>query len=163
MALWLILNEIWKFKMEIPVEKTIGMAGSAVVGCGLLLYGLYKKRQLRASQAWQQVTGTIAKADILRDTGPESNGYSVSVLYDYVVNGVRHTGSRIAFRQRLYVRKKRAAAELERYLVNSAVPVYYDPENPGHAVLTREAPDIPIFIVSGIVILGIVVAGLLYG
>jgi hypothetical protein len=144
-------------------EKTIGMAGGAVVGCGLLAAGLYQKRQLRASQDWLQVTGTITKADLLRDTGADSNGYCVSVLYDYTVNGIAHAGNRIAFRKRWYVRKKRALAELERYLVNSSVPVYYDPEKPANAVLARESQDVPILIVSGVALLGIVVAGLLYG
>ncbi len=144
-------------------EKTVGMASTALIGCGLLTYGLYQKRRLQVSQGWPQVTGTITKADLVADTEPDAGGYFLSVAYEYVVNGVLCTGSKIGFRRRSYIRKKRAQTELDRYRVNSGVPVYYDPENPADAVLVRESPDCIFLIVSGIALLALAVVGSLWG
>jgi hypothetical protein len=51
-------------------------------------------------------------------------------------------------------------AELERYPVTSSVTVYFDPERPADAVLAREDPNYLIAVIGGIILLGIVVAGL---
>ncbi len=145
-----------------PFEKTMGMAAAALVGTGLLIYGLYQRNRLRASQSWRQASGTITKADLAVHQDSESSSYSVALLYEYMVDGVRYTGKRIGFGGRQYVRKKRALQELERYPVNSSVAVYFDPEKPADAVLARESPDSLIMIAGGVLLLGIVVAGLLH-
>jgi len=147
----------------VSFEKTIAMVSSALIGSGLLSYGLYQKRKVRESQGWPQTVGRVSKADLVVDTGPDSNGCSVSVTYEYQVDGVRHAGNRIGFRRRWYIRKQRAETELARYAVHSEVPVFYDPAKPGDAVLTRESVDGVLLIVSGILLLGIAVAGSLFG
>jgi hypothetical protein len=147
----------------VSFEKTIAMVSSALIGSGLLSYGLYQQRKVRESQEWPQTVGVVTKADLVVDTGPDSNGYSISVSYEYQVNGVRHAGNRIGFRKRWYVRKRRAQTELARYAIDSEVPVFYDPAKPADAVLSRQSVDGALLIVSGVVLLGIAVAGSLFG
>ena len=146
-----------------PFEKTIAMVSSALMGSGLLSYGLYQKHKVRESQGWTQTTGTVTKADLVHETGTDSSGYSIAVSYEYLVDGVRLAGNRIGFRQRSYLRKQRAETELARYPVGSDVEVFYDPANPGDAVLARESVDGVLLIVSGIVLLSIAIAGTFFG
>lgn len=146
-----------------PFEKTIAMVSSASIGSGLVSYGLYQKRKVRESQGWPQTTGTVTKAALVHDTGPDSSGYSITVSYEYLVGGVRLVGNRIGFRQRWYLRKVRAETQLARYPVSSEVQVFYDPAKAGDAVLARESADGVLLIVSGIVLLAIAIGGTLFG
>lgn len=138
------------------------MGSAALVGAGLLIGGLYQRSRLRASQSWPRAMGTITNASVAVAKDAESTSYYVAVLYDYVVNGTRYTGKRIGFGKRTYVRKKRAEDELARYPVNSSVIVYFDPQKPADAVLTRDYPDNKLLLVSGIFLLATVAAGLFW-
>jgi hypothetical protein len=106
--------------------------------------------------------GTIRKAEVIQDTGPDSSGFFVSVLYDYSVDGAAHQGSKVGFRQRAYLRKKKAQEVVDRYQTNTAVAVFYDPEKPAEAVLVREYPDNVLLIVCGAGLLILVVVILLF-
>jgi hypothetical protein len=141
----------------------MGMAAGGITGAGLLGVGLYQRSRMRASQDWLQTVGTIRKADIVVRSDQESTGYAVSVEYEYTAGGARYTGKRIGFSRRQYARKRRAEAELARYPAGSGVVVYFDPQKPSDAVLVRNYPDSVLLIVSGIVLLAIVAAGLWYG
>jgi hypothetical protein len=135
----------------------------ALIGGVLLAVGLYQRSRLQASQSWQQAMGTITKAEIEIVRDADSSGYQVSVLYDYVVDGVHYAGKRIRFSDRSYVRKKRAQAELDRYPVNSSVLVYFDPAKPSDAVLSREYPDRIMLMISGMCLLVLAAVILLFG
>jgi hypothetical protein len=131
-------------------QTTLAVISCILVGLAALLYGLYQRNKLQSCKTWPQAIATIRKAEVLRDTGPDSSGYLVSVLYDYSVNGASHQGSRVGFRQRAYIRKKSAQAVVDRYPPNTTVPVFYDPEKPSEGVLVREYPDNVLLIVCGI-------------
>jgi len=141
-------------------EMAIGMTAGGLTGAGLLIAGIYQRNRIAASQSWPRAIGTITSGSIVREYSNDSTGYSVALTYEYLANGVTHTGKRIGFSRRVFSRSSRAQTELERYPVNSAVIVYFNPEKPGDAVLVRNYPDSIILIVCGITILGIVMAGL---
>ena len=145
------------------VEFGMGMAAGGITGAGLLAIGLYQRRRMRASQDWLQTVGTIRKSAIVVHSDQESTGYAVSVEYEYTANGATYTGRRIGFSTRQYARKKRAQAELQRYPPGSPVVVYFDPQKPADAVLVRSYPDSLVLLGFGILLLGIVAAGLWYG
>jgi hypothetical protein len=91
------------------------------------------------------------------------DGYEVRVVYEYSVNGVGYSGSRIQFGSATsYLRKGRAEAAVSRYPVNCPVTVYYDPENPAAAVLDRTSPSGMEYIVIGIVCLVMMVVVILF-
>jgi hypothetical protein len=131
-------------------EATIGVTAAGLIGLGALAYGLYQRSRLRRCQAWPQAVATVRKTAVIHDSGPDSNGYFVSVLYDYTVDGARYEGSRVGFRDRAYIRKQSAQALADRFPPNTTVPAFYDPEKPAEAVLVREYPDSVLLVVCGI-------------
>jgi len=133
------------------------LAICAVVGVGIIAYSLVQRSRLRASQAWPVATGTITKAVLEEHGSSDSAEYSVSVLYEYEVNGVRYTGRRVGFGRRGYARKKNAQAQLDRYPLNSSVMVFFNPAKPEEAVLEREAPFTTLYLIVGVVSLAFVV------
>ena len=143
-------------------EMAIGMTAGGLTGAGLLLAGIYQRNRIAASQTWPQTTGKVTGGSIVREYSDDSTGYSLALSYEYFANGATHTGKRIGFSRRVFSRSSRAQAELERYPLNSSVTVYFNPEKPDDAVLVRNAPDSIILIVCGIVIVGIVMAGLVW-
>jgi len=127
-----------------------------VAGVALIAYSLFQRSRLRASGSWVPITATIAKAELLTSATTDSAEHRISVAYEYVANGVRYTGERIGFGPRTYLRKKRAQVELERYPVGCTVTAYFNPENPGEAVLVREAPSNILYLVMGSCLLALV-------
>jgi hypothetical protein len=112
--------------------------------------GIRRRGQVQASRSWLQVPGTITAGSIVVLSGDDSTGYAPEITYSYEVNRMRYTGKRIRFNRRQYILKSRARKELDSYPVNSGVIVYFDPQNPGDAVLIREATDSTGLIVGGI-------------
>jgi hypothetical protein len=134
-------------------EATGYLVICVIVGIAMIAYSLFQRSRLRASASWVPVTATIVKAELLTSATTDSSEYRISLAYEYEANGVRYTGKRIGFGPRSYIRKKRAQAELEKYPVTCTVTVYFDPENPGEAVLVREAPSNILYLVMGICLL----------
>jgi len=143
-------------------QSVAAMFSCALVGLIMLISGMFRRSRISASQSWQQVEGTIVHSGVERDPGPDSNGYMVLVSYEYAVNGVRYTGSRVGFGKRFYLRRKRAEAEAAKYRVDSRVPVYCDPAKPDDAVLARNHPDSIFLCIGGIVMLLLSVLVLLF-
>ncbi len=144
-------------------ETTAAVIACTFIGLALLLYSVYKRNQVRDCRNWPQTIGTITKAEVIADTGPDSNGYFVSVFYDYLVNGASHQGNRLELSRRAYVRKKSAESVVERYRTNTSIPVFYNPEKPSDAVLVRESPNTLLPMVCGIGLLTLVLVILLFG
>ena len=143
-------------------EMAIGMIAGGLTGVGLLAAGVWQRNKIAASQSWPQTTGSVTSGSIVREACNDSTGYSVSLTYEYVANGVTYTGERIGFSRRVYSRGSRAQAELDRYPAGSGVIVYFNPEKPADAVLVRSYPDSIILIVCGIAIVGVVMAGVVW-
>ena len=129
------------------------MAICLIAGIAMIAYSIHQRSRLRASESWRHTTGTITRSDLLRKDSTDSAEYHVSVLYDYLVNGVRHTGKRIEFGSRGFARKKRAESELAKYPVNSNVVVYFNPEKADEAVLVRSAPYNTLYLILGMLLL----------
>jgi len=143
---------------RVSFESGVAALSSAIIGVGLLGYGLHLRSKLRACQGWPEATGMVTQSAVEVD-----DGYEVRVVYEYSVNGVGYSGSRIQFgSQTSYLRKGRAEAAVSRYPVNSHVTVYYDPENPAEAVLDRTSPSGLEYMVIGIVCLVMMVLVILY-
>ena len=138
----------------------------AVVGGVLTLFGWWKRRKLRASMSWQQVTGTIIGGSIEKSRNSSSDdgyrySYTPTVQYRYVAEGVTMIGSRIAHVASSYSSHATAAAELALYPVDSSVVVYFNPQKPSEAVLVRKAPGAILFLFIGIIILAVDVVAVL--
>ena len=139
-------------------ESGAAAVASAIIGAALLGYGLYLRSKLRSCQRWPQVTGTVTQSGLDTD-----DGYRTNVVYEYTVNGVGYSSSRVQFgTPTTYIRKSSAEAAVSHYPANFHVTVYYDPENPAEAVLDRTSPGGLEYIISGIVILVMMALVIMY-
>ena len=141
-----------------PVDAAGYLAICATVGVLAIIYGLYQRRRLRASAAWNQTLGTIAAAEVVEDNAGDSVQFKLHVRYQYVVDGRHYTGNRVEFGGRQYIRKKKAQAQLERFPVDSSVIVYFNPDKPEDAVLIRSAPSSRGYLIGGILAIAFAIA-----
>jgi hypothetical protein len=152
------LGEVYSIR-RIDSGVWIGVVACALIGVGILIYTVYQRRRMEASDNWPRVTGKITRTGVEVVNDGESNNFVASVLYNYVVGGRTYTGRRIGFSRRQYVRRKRAEEEADKYPVGATVDVYFDPKEPWDGVLTREYPDnIPLTICGiGLLILAVAI------
>ena len=138
----------------------------AGIGAFLLYKSNQSRKQAGASQSWPSTIGQITEAHVNRSTSTDSEGdtsysYSPAVLYTYQVAGQTHSGKNITFGFTTgYGNSSKAEAVIARYPIGSQVTVYYDPANPGEAVLERKAGGSTASLVLGIIFL---VVGLCIG
>jgi hypothetical protein len=151
---WLYLNS----EARLSFESGTAAVSSAMIGVALSGYGLYLRSKLSSCQRWPQTAGTVTQSRLDTD-----DGYRIHVIYEYAVNGVAYSCSRVQFgTPTTYIRKSSAEAAIGRYPVDSRLTVYYDPENPADAVLDRISPSGLEYIVSGIILLVLMVLVILY-
>jgi hypothetical protein len=101
-----------------------------VFGAGNLFRGL-------RCEYWPATVGVIRTAEMEHIIGHDSNSsdtYSARITYDYQVTGLHYTSTRLAFGE-MSSSPDYAQGILSRYRVGRKVPVHYDPNNPGLAVL----------------------------
>lgn len=123
---------------------TLMLAGLAVIGGRLIVAGVIRLRSDLDRMNWDETTGTVLQASYESwhvRTGvlelPVEH-FRPHVVYSYSVNGATHVSKRIASQEPVSVREYSYIKRLmERYRPQAYVPVYYDPVNPGIAVLER--------------------------
>jgi hypothetical protein len=73
-------------------------------------------------------------------------GYAPAVTYAYVAGGLERIGDRIAYSSRGL---RRSVAEKEAAAFPDEVTVWFDPDDPGEAYLTRHSPGLGWALVGG--------------
>ena len=134
-----------------------GFTFLAFGGIGVfVIYKAYRTRQQAdASQGWPAVRGELTDARVDRSTDSDGGAsYIPRLRYTYQVSGTTFTGDKITFGfHQSYGSEAKAQAVLQRYPVGSNAMVYYNPANPGEAVLERAAGGFGVSLVIGIVFL----------
>ena len=117
-------------------------SGAILLGAtAIVVAELRTRAQVRALH-WPKTTGTIVQADLgsrLRSRGkfPRQTDYYATVSYTYLVNEQRYVAHEISlWNPDLAGDGKAARAFLAAHPPHSSVEVYYDPSQPGAAVLT---------------------------
>ncbi|QDU85578.1 hypothetical protein Pla163_27100 [Planctomycetes bacterium Pla163] len=87
------------------------------------------------SADWPQVTGTVTESFVETHESDDSATYSVQVRYLYSVDGVEHTGDRVAFTRWNHNDLGAAEAVRKRYPVGASVVVFHSADRPQDAVL----------------------------
>jgi hypothetical protein len=142
----------------VSFESGAAAAASAIIGAALFGYGLYLRNKLGSCRRWPQATGIVTQSGLNTD-----DGYRISVIYEYTVNGVGYSSSCVQFgAPTTYIRKSSAEAAIGHYPVNSRLTVYYDPENPAEAVLDRTSPGGLEYIMIGIIFLVLMALVIMY-
>ncbi len=128
-----------------PLLLAIVLYGLGAVVLGGMVYALWYGH---ASRSWPTAEGRIIQSRLRqaeRTGGRRGYGYSVTIRYEYEVDGRRHIGSRVGF-CRLgsgsgsFVRKKMSRL-IKKYPEGATVPVHYHPSNPNKAVLETGVGD----------------------
>lgn len=88
------------------------------------------------AKSWPTAKGQVVFIDLDISNGRKGGKtYTPTVKYEYVVNGVSHTGDRIASGERSLSSSSDTAALFRRYQVGRPVTVHYDPKHPASAML----------------------------
>jgi hypothetical protein len=110
------------------------------------------------TRRWTETTGEILSADVETEERRDrrSNGsmrtrtsYTPVVTYGYEVDGVAYTGHRIRADD-VGGDRERAFDTINDYPVGSVTTVYYDPDNPGSAVLKQGADPVAVYLFGGV-------------
>lgn len=121
------------------------------VGLLILAVSLFLGRQQQASVGWPSVEGRVINTYLeeYRDAEQEVS-YTPRIIYEYRLDGQTYTSQQIAFGiEQSYGSQNRAGDVLDEFPVGSPVTVYYDPDNPGNAVLDRSTGRNTFFIILG--------------
>ena len=139
------MNPVWSSWAAIVIG--VVATGSAVMGT----------RRASSTQAWPSVSGEILEADVVPRSGSGAP-YRVALRYRYTVAGREYEGTREdAASGEIHDTLDAARAHAMRCAPGTPVEVYYDPREPGTAVLETSAGE-------GIALRGAMgVAAVLYG
>jgi uncharacterized membrane protein len=116
-----------------------------IIALGLVWSALNGYRQTRASQNWQETTGTILYSGVQErrssnGRGGRSVSYYPQVVYEYRVMGQQFQGNQIRFGGEVgfgfYGMVERRVTE--NFPVGKQVSVFYNPDAPQQAVLERK-------------------------
>ena len=113
-----------------------------MIGIGFTIWGAMVVMEARSAANWPTTEGTILISKFDRNFKTSSSGkgkwyYDVKIKYSYTVDGLEYESSRVDFKSANYHYKSEVIPSTiaRRYPVDKKVKVYYNPENPGKAVL----------------------------
>jgi hypothetical protein len=113
----------------------------ALVAALLIGIGLYSRQKVKASQSWPSAPGRVLGSGVETSSGSEGGTvYRPVIRYSYMVGGQEYHNNRRVFGDTTSSGDRRGAERTAaRFVVGSAVPVYYNPANPQDAVLERKS------------------------
>jgi hypothetical protein len=117
-------------------------AGAVILGVGCIVAMIRTKRALQGVPNWDTITGTVLEAFVYRHTRRTTDETRITftprVKYMYEIAGEPYTSSKLDTLP-YYVTSACDSAEaqtiIQKYPVDSAVTVYYNPNNPKQAML----------------------------
>jgi hypothetical protein len=107
----------------------IGLAGSVLIASGL-----WQVWNAKNSVNWQRTQGRVLSSAVSQ-TSSKSLRSTLTIAYEYTVNGIVFHGDRMAYSQAVNHEIADSILMNTRYFSGAAVDVYYDPSSPGRAVL----------------------------
>lgn len=152
-----------------------GILGGLIALAGIVVLASFLRsiRSGHATRGWSATAGTVVTSTVAPETLVRPNEIGLSnrfviryapyVVYRYVADGRQWQGDRIAAGPQMLSSDEAAAARAAaRYPLGCPVQVYYDPLDPGRAVLRRGNPWswIPPAIAAGLLVLAALVVWL---
>jgi hypothetical protein len=128
-----------------PLDASTGLlifglvAGILGIVSIVLLFAMMRSRgKVRVSQSWPAAEGRILHSMAEYHRSSESGAYYPIVNYEYSVNGQMYRSGQIRFGTRVGFGSSSVVQRIvSRYPIGSSQAVYYNPDNPGEAVLER--------------------------
>ncbi|GEM_PF-4539513 len=133
----LIVILVFRYKEALRVLMTSVLLVGILLGGPPLLLWLYAEdwRMSEVAQGWPTTEGRITSSSVDYCLLCDDPRYHVRISYEYLVDGQAHTGKRLQFGSDSFDRDPEAI--MRNYVGDAKVPVYFDPANPGKAVLQR--------------------------
>lgn len=118
-------------------ERKIGWLPGVIMLLGSLavLFGGWQIYLSVRSNAWPHTTGVVTRAYVSPYAGNPRGYYQAIVLYRYEVNGTTHESRRIRAVELFSNKPTEMQRLVGAYPPGSEVVVYYDPADPGYALL----------------------------
>jgi hypothetical protein len=148
-------------------DSTVLAEGVVVLVWGAVMttWVAVKASRASASTTWPATTGQITASEV--QEGPSSGRlvpvvrYRAAIVYHYDVDGTQRAGTRVSMDEAPFGSRSWAEERVERYPVATAVRVWYDPDDPSHAVLepgingehVRGLAAALLFLVLGVVVM----------
>lgn len=108
----------------------------ALIGGGLMFFGVMDSVKAASSNSWPTVRGTILSSEISSSTDSDSDTtYTSDIRYSYSVGGSPIEGSQVLFGEGSTSDYDAVQKLVDRYPEKSLVTVYYNPDDPTEAVL----------------------------
>lgn len=129
-----------------------------LVGGFALALGVNDYRDGEATKSWPSTTAMVLSSEIHEDTDTTRNAngrsrtrttYRTEVRYEYTIDGSTYQGDQIKTGD-YSGSQGRANDTVNRYPAGANMTVYYDPVDPGHAVLERGADRTGVYLFGGI-------------
>jgi hypothetical protein len=107
------------------------------------------------AQSWPKVPGKVVQSGVVTSTDDEhAMLYSAYVKYNYTVNGVPYSSTRITPMDTGSTDPRPAISTITKYQVGQGVVVMYDPSHPGYSLLETDPGNSSIvFMVAGLLII----------
>jgi len=137
-----------------------GLFWTVLVGAfdAITIYGMVRSEQ---AKSWPAVTGTITHSEIERYTDSDGTTYSADLEYVYEVDGREYAATRYRFGGFTSSSDRSYASGIVRaHPVGAEVDVFYNPDDPADAVLSRGVGGSDYFIALFLTPFNIVMLGL---
>lgn len=122
-------------------------------GAVLIAIGVTSYRKTKTTETWPSTQGTVYATNIRRYNDEGTIEFAPEVNYEYTVAGELYKSSVI--RAEVFISfpdENEARQFLKSYAVGSKVRVYYEPTNPGKAVLeAKAAPVLHLVTIMGVI------------
>ena len=136
----------------------------AVILIVFSVWGVVQLYDAARSYSWPQVTGriisSVAQSKLMRGRSGDYISHWPDVRYEYVVGDRRFVSDRIMFTHRGFS-KTNTQRLVDTYPVNKVVAVYFDPRNPGSAVLEPGVSWLLIPILAFAMLLAVLMVGII--
>ncbi len=108
--------------------------GLVYLAIGVLVFGIWYwlRRRIRRTMNWEQTSGSVIESRLEQSGVGEDTQINAHLVYSYTVNGTSLRASSVNI-----IGFRTAFGIVRKYPVGKAVDVYFDPANPGSAVLER--------------------------
>lgn len=108
--------------------------GLVFLAIGVVVVGFWYWLRLRIKRTmtWEQTSGSVIESRLEQSGVGEDTEVNAHLVYSYTVNGIPLRSSSVNV-----IGFRTAFGIVRKYPVGKAVDVYFDPANPGSAVLER--------------------------
>ena len=107
-------------------------------GAGLAIYGVILRDRGQNTLQWPTVRGKVYASRVVEELsrdGDNDTMYRPEVRYEYIVDGKEFAAKRLGLEEKSASWRSYADGVVARFPIGREVEIFYNPENPGDALL----------------------------